>query len=145
MGVIVGAAGVADHRNDRGEEGQSAERRDLRYRCRGGSGLQLVEARLQAAGALGGFHFDRPVPGGGEALRARGLAQFFDSGGKFADRPGGADRRAGQGEGGDEGALALGGPAVDPFELSRDRVELERRGDFGVGVEGLWSATHRPV
>jgi hypothetical protein len=78
-------------------------------------------------------------------LRAFGVAEFLDSRLAAIDGVGGLARGAGQREGGDEGALGLGGPAVDSLGLARDGLELEAGGDLGIGVKRLWRIVHLRV
>lgn len=68
---------------------------------------------------------ERVGPGGGELLRAGLAAEVVGALGTHVDALGGGLDRSGLGQRGDEGALAVGGPAVDAV-LAGDRREVAR-------------------
>src|SRR5205085_506825 len=90
-----------------------------------------AQALGEAAAALVGGDLHRLGTGGGEALAARAGEQLGHPELGLADRSGGGAVGAGEGQGGDEGALDVRGPAVGAVGLARDGLEIEQ------GAEGL--------
>ena len=81
-----------------------------------------------------GAVIERGFPGGGELLGTGLAAEIISALRRHVDGGGGEADRAGLGQGGDEGALALGRPAV-VAGAARDRSEIEERLHRGKGAE----------
>jgi hypothetical protein len=73
--------------------------------------------------------------GGEEAFIALDLAELSDSIGRALDEGAGLALRAGDGEGGDEGALDVGSPAVGAGDAARDGFEIEQVAEAGEPLE----------
>ena len=93
----------------------------------GGVGDSLRD--LHRAGLRGDGH--GALEGGLEAFAALGLEELVDAERGHADGEGGAALGAGGGERGDEGALAIGVPAVDALHLAGDGREVEKVAEVG--------------
>lgn len=98
-----------------------------------GGGLAGDDADARGESAATGLAGDRHrlVAGGAEAFGALGAQQLVDAELRLPHRGGGAALRAGNRQGGDEGALALRIPAVDALLLARDGREIEQVAEIG--------------
>jgi hypothetical protein len=115
-----------------GEGGGAAASRRLAVRLQGGAGGRqpasseaIAQALGEAAAALVGGDRQRLGAGGGEAFAAGGGEQLGHPELGLADGAGGGAVGAGQRQGGDEGALDLGVPAVGAGGAAGDGGEIE--------------------